>query len=657
MVFTRQDESIPASRVFIVDAAGTRFPCEYVAPWALVFRRGFTPYVVEVAFTLPALSGVKNPISFEFECADERASPTPHKRTVKGWHVVEERSAGENTIYRIADPRWPAQYKAINAQYNIVSYGGEYRPASLRSGKPWTAYDAAKDALEQLGLVVEETEDKSGLKAALCPPNLMNTEGGRFHAGKMAEVLPAVFEAMRADLVPTYDGGVEIVARSGNESQNLENYGVDIDGGGSLAPRQNRWQRPPAVIVQFPVKVESYFEFGTEERTAVRGQPQRPEIENVMPSLGFDVTDIDADENPVAALDSVGQTLTPRSDAGFVELYSYALEQAGLEDFHILERWLAPSLFPENRDKDPNDTAGARLKRKAIEGLVRGAWRRMWRVKADSATALRIRSTLASITFGRLQADGTVKANPVECDWVKILRLGVLPRPSAHTSDAVFSRQYSFTQAPFTAEWLEPESLVFSIKNGEFPLDAADVLLGKLERPIKPYPDFGAMKAGKSAPSKAAGIMAEDFRLRVYYAALVVAQSGGASPRYETETALFHEGGQADGPRLVLGVDDITANYDSAGALLNGPELKARAAFIARQVETSYRGSRAGTLTCNGLDPIVRGKKRVSGDIYEIAISVGRRQLWDIDTVVTVQPEIRRSMLIPEEQAKPEAVL
>lgn len=582
------------------------------------------------------LEAKKNPISIKLECAAEIVSQKTQLE-FENWHILSRRALEWGWVeYEIADHRWLHRHNKLTAQYNIVSYGNKRRKDSLyAASRPWTCIEAANAALRDLGFdVVVDPKLPAHLNTIQLPDNLGDFAGGGFMGASLQEFGPLLLEPVRCDIVPTLDGKLLITDRVREASKDLKGY---IHIGGQIRAANVKWQKPKKLRHEFAKRIERRWEF-TEGTAAANALS--PAIENVAPkwdadhpddSKGFIVFgDANEPDSFIALLNArLGSFDTPLTVAGIKSLF------------------MAPSIYDTTRD---NQTAEQVAKLMVAESLVRENWRRTFRVKVSSTSIDDIRARWARPEIGRLQADGTNKAEgAVFMDYVVDLRFGQR-RAGEHPFEAAFSEniRYSFsTPAPFTAKWLDRGELIFQIAGNGPSFYKRGYLPGQLRGRGKHYGEWDKVKRGAKLALDSNVDFNDSFRLAVYWHALYMGPPVGyTGPQYARshiiEKTLFEDG---DVESLTLRCDSLIANfaYDGTfpGSLLNGSELEEETRRVVREVKDALTQGRAGPSRHGGVDVLAKGKFTPQGDIHEVAVIIGQRSASSIDTHITVMPGAR----------------
>ena len=483
--------------------------------------------------------------------------------------------------------------------------------------------------------VVVDTKLPGALKAIALPDNLGNSEGGGFFGASLPEFGPLLLEPIRCDIVPTPDGKLKITDRVREQSQDLKGF---IHIGGQVRPADVHWQKPKKLIVEFEKRVERRFTYSEGGQTSAR-DPLSPAIENVAPNWDADRPD---EITRLVPFGDVGDSASTH----FIPLLNLRLTfnppmtQAGVKSY-----FMAPTLYDTELGSLTAEQIG---KLQVAEGLIREHWRRTFRVRTSQTAIDDVRARFADPQIGRLQADGTGKQDgAVFMDYVVDLRYGQR-RAGESPLQAVFSQNVSFTlgrPAPFTAKWIDRGELVFQIAANAGGFHKRGYYPGLLTGKGKHYGDIKNVLRGQAKLAIDATVDFRDqFNLVIYWHGLYLGPpagyTGAAYARtHKVEKALF-----ANGPvdSLTLRCDSLTANfgYDGTfpGALLNGADLDDEAERLEREVKDALTQGRAGVMRHGGLDVITKGGFGVGGDIHEVAILVGARAAFTIDTHITVMP-------------------
>lgn len=636
--------ALTPSRYWIDDTPGEFVPGHVIN---VRLTRGYAPYT----FTIKCredwrcdteLKLKTNAVKLKFECA----ASTVTSATVfqlENWHIIARRALEWGWVeYTFADVRWLMRHNKLTAQFNIMSYGGKRRKDSLFAfSRPWTCLEAAEFALKDLGFDVElDPKLPAPLASVQLPDNLGNSEAGGFFGASLAEFGPLLLEPLRCDVVPTAGGKLRITDRVHEASKDLENF---IHIGGQARESDVHWQKPKKLIVEFEKRVERRWTFTEVSGTATAspGDPLTPQLDNVAPR--WDADDPDSIDGFVPIGDVGGYAAYD-----LIPLLNLRLTFAGVVSLLVLKNhFMAPTLYnTESATITPEQVGKLRI----AEALLREHWRRTFRVRVSTTAIDDVRSRYAHPEIGRLQEDGTNRPDgAVFCDYVVDLRYPQR-RVGDHPLAAVFSENVAYSQArpaPFSARWIDRGDLVFQLVEGAPRFNKRAYYPGLLDGKGKHYGDIKNVIRGKAKLAIDSSVkFRNDFTLVVYWNALFLGLPGSQARQYQRthkiEKLLF---GNGEVDSLTLRCESMTANfgYDGTfpGSLLNGPALTEEAIRMQRETRDALTQGRAGTMRHGGVDVLAIGAYAVGGDIHEVAIVVGARAAFSIDTHVTVLPGAR----------------
>ena len=624
-------------------------PIEFIdgAPIEITISRGITPSLFAVVLRSDGtadkkLAAKNNPVSIKIECADH-TSVGKDEIELKNWYIINRREREKGlVVYTIADVRWAHDYNKLTAQYNIVSYGGFYRPASIPSGAAWKSLFAAEDALKKLGYEVEVTDDaRFGIGSVQLPDNLGNDpQGGGWVAATQAEAIEPMLESAAGDVVPTKDGKLALVEHVAEKSKDVEKYAMAM---GDIKKASVIWQEPAEIIVPFRKRIERLLTYVEGGKTSSTGWDFH--VENVMPDWRPGATGI-LDHKPIA--DWMAGT----------DLFGFKYLGGNINEFR--KRYMKRQTF----DIRGNFTAQVLDAMFVAQGLVRACYWLHFRIRPTTAGAALddVRGNYADVRIERLQRDGTGRTGGVFMDYTRKLRFGKpnpyvkVPNPlEAEFSEGV--RLNYGAPAPASARWVDRENLVFEIVF-DTPQDRQVVgyMPGRLSEEIS----YGGTKNFQAAIRGTAKFVTDDtaqlqanFTAAVYWHGLWIKDGKGDEARLYEEKFTGFQGGRGRPTLTARVVSDLTANYqydDAAlgkfpGKLLNGRELNERAKQIVAEIKASLVQKRAGVSTHVGINVLTRGKIWVAGDIHEIKIIINGRKKGSVETRVTVLPGRR-----PEKQ-------
>lgn len=627
---------ITPTKVFV---AGV--PIEFIdgAPIEITIGRGMTPKLFAVVLRNggtadEALQRKNNPVSIKIECADH-TTIGKDEIELKEWYIINRREREKGmVVYTIADVRWARDYNKLTAEYNIVSYGGLYRPASTKNGSPWKSVYAAEDALKKLGYEVDVESARFSIGTVQLPDNLGNDpQGGGWVAATQDEAVTPMLESAAGDAVPTKDGKLAIVDRFTEKSKDIEKYAMAM---GDVKKASVLWQEPAEIVVPFRKRIERLLTY--EERGTVASNDWDFTVENVMPDWRPGVTGV-SDHKPIA--DWMSDT----------DLYGFKYLGGDINEFR--KRYMKRQTF----DITGNFTAQALDAMFVAQGLVRSCFWLRFRIRPATPGGMLddVRGNYADVRIERLQKDGTGKPGGVFMDYTRKLRFGKNnpheknPNPLSATFSEPVRINYA-APAPAKARWLDRENLVFEIVfDSPDTRQVAGYMPGRLSEQIS----YGGTKNFQAAIRGTAKFVTDDtaqlisnFEMSVYWHGLWIKDGTGKEARLHEESFKVYPGTRGRPKLTTRIVTDMTANYQYKtqqqgafpGTLLNARELAIRAKQIVEEVKASLTQRRAGVATCVGIGVLTRGKLWVEGDIHEVKIIIGGRKKGSVETRITVLP-------------------
>lgn len=605
------------------------------APITITIPRGFDwtrgVFAVTLGQERPEdndLLQVFSEVTLKLECADPANLGSTQSIELKKFWVISRRVLEDGFVrYEIANNFWRNRHNKLTASYNILSYGGNYRPDSVRGGfTPWKTYDAVEDALKKSGYEVEANPKLDRVvRQVQLPDNLSNAEGGGWAACPQELWGPSMLESAACDVVQTPEGKVMIVDRHTKVYDDALFSPEYTKFSGAVNKASVIWQHPPQIVFSFQKRIERRLEF-IESAGTTASNNYDPPIENVIPDWKPGGTTAVAEHTEFSQ---------------YVKTWFFPFTQ-------ILKRFLRKTMF----DVHGNFTAALLDRYKVIEGMVRQCLRRRFRFKPQQAGTDDIRSRYAMVEFGRLQSDGSNKPGGVYMDYVKDKRFGETKNPDDNPLTAKFSENIPVNvrkPAPFTANWMPgaKDDLVFTV-DPDSPDSRSIVgyIPGRLTAP-KSYGDsiHDAIR-GKAPLQLDDNVeLSSAFTMYIYWHGLWVYTGKGNDARlYEEKLTLF-KGGKAPVLHYPL-ITDMTANYrfkessggEFPGDLINGGDILRRCRQIEAEVRQSYLQERSGTPKHAGLDIVSRGKVWVNGDVHELQFEVHGRAVGSLETHVTVLP-------------------
>ena len=676
---------LEGNEIWLVPPSGPEIPIEFIAAIDFQMSRGTDHDSVKFLTSDDRFNNVgAGPCKFRFK-TPERFGGGVKQFEWKGWYMasIQPNSARPGTfIVTLHDERWVAAKNKVTVGYNIdwpdTKARSETKTSAGGAGEDWTCVKAAQDALARFGLTVDgdlKTLTAEQVKKVL-PHNLGNSPGGGWTAASFGELIPALLEPIRCDIIMTPENKVRIVSRSGyDDSPKLEAHGLIS---GVVGERNIKWQLPRYINVKFERLAEGAFELtpARDSQTSAVGAGLNWWVENVMPSYNN------------------GQ---PNGEYGVLEdEVQAALGTPYQSENYIGERWFKPHLFPYKRDYRVRsliksgtaaELAEAIAKRSWFDDMVRQCWRRLYRVSPRMFSSTSYARYFTNIRLGRLEKNGGVKdGGCVYMPYVKHLRWGRLPSSATgnspllnilsenhHFGDPANGSpedQYSYAPAPFTARWVSPEKLVFEVRpDRPDNINAKSFFPGTMREHLNYGPLFRLEGGAALKVTEVGGIIKgasggrSSFYMRVIYNGRVSADMpsgfiGDAGLRmYTVEKSAFPNG---MGPDVTVKAgDSVTANFvftddalklpvdgrlmnqtDGLRKLANPDEVEDVAQYIADQVKQTYVQNRAGVATVEGVGAMIAGIW-TGGLINHCAITVGQGMNEAIHVHYTVQPEVR----------------
>lgn len=608
------------------------------APIRITIPRGFdwrrSVFTITLGRERPedeALLQEYSEVTLKLECADPANLGQAQSVELKKYWVISRRVREDGfVVYELANNFWRNQHNKLTASYNILSYGGKYRPDSIPGAFfQWRTIEAVKDALKKCGYEVEDNPKLDGqARQVKLPDNLSNAEGGGWAAAPQELWGPSMLDSAACDVVQTPAGKVMIVDRVTQVYDDALFSPEYVKFSGEVNEASVEWQKPPKIVFSFQRRIERRAEY-TEADGTTSGSAFDPTLENVIPNWQPNGTTAVADHTEFSS---------------YVRTYFFAVTQ-------ILKRFLRKTMF----DVHGNFTAALLDQYRVIEGMVRQVFRRRFRFKPYQDSSDDIRTKYAMVEFGRLQSDGSSKPGGVYMDYVKDKRFGETTNPDDNPLTAKFSENVPVNvrkPAPFTASWLPgaQDDLVFTV-DADTPDSRSIVgyIPGRLTAP-KSYGDsiHDAIR-GKAPLQLDDNVdLSSAFTMYVYWHGLWVHNGKGVEARlYEEKLTLF-KGGKAPVLYYPL-IQDMTANYrfkessggEFPGDLINGGDILRRCRQLEAEVRQSFQQKRSGIAFHAGLDVVSRGNLWVNGDVHELEFEVHGRTVGSLETHVTVLPGAR----------------
>ena len=637
------------SIVFVGAGGGTEVAAEHWQRFTIPIQRGVRAGGFSVLMQGEAIRKLENPVTIKITTPNETMRGKSELE-LEGWNIIgwephkhtnAKRGEGQpedlnNTIYRIdfADVRWEARYKAFTRLegFNIRSYGGEYRNASLNGNTPWTVAEAVREVLTSaFGFDVEIDSEVD--QATLLSDNLAQALGGGWFGAKIEEVMPPMLEQINADMTITTQGKILIVDRTSRPTY-LRGGGDSVIEG-SLDTRNAELSTPAEVEVLFRVMAEQRWEITS--GSAVSSEVNSLEIENVAPDI--DASNID---------NFAGRITGWRNHDEFV---AQNLQLFGFS-FTMEEVFFKPSLVSGIAGDLRALTAQQVVTFQASDRLARQHWRTTYQVKQGTDAARLARQRFTGITFGKLADDGTaIESGSVLAEYVQQNFFG--KRVEQEEYAAEFSQNFDFGEAPFISEWVDQDQLVFRVTPNDLPPSIRGAWIGHLagEGIIFGGKDINALIDGRDVNLRANVEFDPGYKLTVYWHGTLIGRVGNVNPVHREVLPFTNVDGVID--RVTVRADGITANYQTQDAasgggiesltLANASDLLTRAEQVRDEIEESYRQNRAGVLTLDGIGVLAREENPVRGDVQKVEIVVGNLDAWDVRTKYVVQPGVVRA--------------
>lgn len=682
---------LDGTEVYIVPSSGPEIPLEFMAAVTIEMSRGCDADALKFLTSDDRFSSIgAGPCTLRFKTPVDFGKGS---KTLdwKGWYMASIQPNSQRPgsfIVTMYDYRFLAAKNKVTVSYNIEWPDTKLREESKTAAgdRLWYCLDAAIDTLTKFGFQVDDYSKhlvNVTQRAKVLPMNLGNTPGGGWAAASLDEIIPALLEPIRCDLVMTPEGKARIVSRSGfDDSPKLEAHSLIA---GVVGERNIKWQKPSQIRVQFERLVEGVFEYTSYQGqgSLVRGQDINFQVVNVMPEYKSDKTTGEYVELQQQVFDRYG----PFSFQGVVSGNS--------ADRYIGSRYFKPHMFPYRRDpktrlpigNSPAEIARDIAIRSWFDDNVKQCWHRLFRVEPKAFSSVSYARFFTNIRLGRLEKNGGTKdGGNVYCNYVKHLKWGVLPPDAKSISplNNVFSENhtfgdpantaqdgtlsYSYNPAPFIARWVSAEKLIFEVAPQK-PSDTntKSFFPGTMVERLNYGPLFQLASGSALKVTEVSGKIAPDFTMRVIWNGRVSRDLPNLSGEGFTTVSgarlaevvvdAFSDG---MGPDVVVRADpSITANYaitetglkrpingslmSDVGqyrTLLNKDEVEDTAEFIAAQVMQTYNQNRAGVATCLGISAMSAGIW-TGGLIHKASIVIGQDMNESVMVNYIVQPEVR----------------
>ncbi len=636
--------------------------------WSLM--RGVRPFTMEIVAPDDRFSALENPV--ELRIVSPGGDGSPREVVFKRLYLLYRKTSFKGLRrYLLADFRWLLGTVTLTAQYNIRSYGGKFRALSIVDGRPFGIGPAIQNALErliqQLGIVnppdvfVDLSQDVS---QKTLPENLGNSTGGGWVGAKLDEFFdPMVGEY--ADLTMTREGDLFVTSRSEQKaviSVATQPGAVLYDG--DVVEKDIHWQKPLKIIILFEKRLGGLFRIIQESGTQVAPNPDVMEIENVIPRYTDDIAEEDKWLSFPEFFADVAKNFRGIFGVKLGPPPANNLLRGGvtINDARIRKNMMKPLIFDSEFLTAPDRATIAR-----IENVIRTYWRTAWRVtNTDGRDDLRKR--LADIKLGVLQKDGTTNKATVFGDYVVVKRWQATP-------DETLSENMLNKTAPFIAEWLDRDQMVFFLQVSEtISKQIGAVYLGQFEEPIGLLTLQLVVERGQRYTTEDGAVFADNIDLGVSYHGLYVGEEVLGQEAVAPVSELFSErlhriffdafpDGEIESVEVMA--RGVTANFrrfldKGPYKLLNEDELFTRADFVAGEIRKSYEQDRAGILRFGGVGFLADNLDlEALGEIYSVTVTIGMNagKEYEIVTVVDVRPEVRIPVLAPIEPAEPVSIL
>lgn len=630
----------PVTRWSLRDGSGQDVYGDFGQTWEWRFTRGTEPYMVTITAADDRFSALQNPVELRFETPNVSGDIGTVLR-VRNLYILSA-TANEATggySYLLADVRWMLAYAKVEAQHNIVSYGGELRPQSAADAdqERWTRWGAVQDVTAQVvqrlneeatnGLRVfpgevflrKNATGSSGIDDAL-PDNLGNAPNGGWVGAPWAQVVQT-YLGDHADITVRADGTLEVVDRDTLAMPATLAYARFR---GQVATRDVRWQRPRKVRVHFRKRYGGIFKFvdpdGTVGQSTVPN-PDRiePEVQNVLPAAGNGVSGV--------LLGLPDDSIDWHTLAEWLVRFEAVTGEA-LSTTDIRRKFLAPSMVDTSDMEAPT-----RLATQSMIATLRRGWRRWWRVRDDN-----VRRNLAGLELGYLAPDGTTQPAPVRCPYALLWRM-------QWDRDAPLSGNFdtdSSLPPPFSAQWIDREGLVFALVANDQGLAVDTVYPGHFVDDVR-IPDLqDIVDDDHEVQTEAVARFKAAFEMQVRWTGDWV----GELRTHYVDVDVFPESEVPLVETMSVGTPACFRQDEPDGeyAFVNVEEVEARARLIAGEIAATYRQPRGGVVDCVGVAVLTEGNGRVRGEVQEIAVVVGETHPHQIHTRIVIAPQRRTRM-------------
>lgn len=660
---------------------------EELAEFEIRLQRGTDPAEFNIAVSDDRFATLSNPVTITVR------APAPNLRDEKkldllNWHCVMARDLDVGRrAFTFVDARWLANFNKFTGYFNMKWANGSKWTRQDGTVGEWTCVEAAEFAMREFGLEPDSLNHDISIEATsvILPYNLGNTPEGGFAAASMSEVMPALLEPIRADMVMLPNGKCRIVGRSLSNSNpgaggNIFALNNNTMVAGAVGPRDISWQIPTRIVCQFRQKMERvwYFE---EDDSRNTGRPA------IVKNLGSIV-------NVALKPDTTNDGTGVMTYGEFAQVVSDSLKgdksPAGVIE-QIRKFWLRDRIFKESDSLAALVGTQQALDRiDEAEHIAQAHWRKTFRPKWTEVEDDFGQRAFSYIRLGRLGLDGSTKGSgSVLADYTTVFdnvrdpgRIDLAgDQPMILSGD--LSTSVFFAVAPFQAIWADENEYVFSLVPRVMSRGVGKCHLGLLERAIgfRTYPDVTSGMEVVHPTYRDGAPFTNVFRLAIFWNGIVNRPILGF-PRLHSIDGEFDPppvpggvgglppggtGGTSIVPAVYVPVDDLTANWvvppeslaaitgnqrankykavaeggSFPGNLINAAELASRANEVAKQIAQSFKQDYSGVATCGGIHCITDGNVTVSGPIHECVIQIGASDPWAITTHYQVIPEFR----------------
>jgi hypothetical protein len=660
---TIDPKTIHPNSLTVRHESGRELDFAFVHRVEIRFTLGIAPYEFALATEDKSWLGLKGDgVTINVESSKIDGYSKRDTLSINGWRVSEVRRDHKNPamyLVSFADPRFLPRYKALTKSYNLRWSNGDYDSMSLRQGgQLWSVGQALHDAMTRFGYNVKPISEWRASRAAIfetLPDNLGNVRSGGFFAASPDEVLGALLNVTDLTLVPTIDGMVNVVAKTGKgvpgEDSRLKSL-VErgIVSGGASAP-ELRWVRPKKIRVHFERRHEGalFYDAPVDEGVTSSGSTVNVDgfrLENVMPLYDPD------DLNNISELTYIGD----------------ALGEVGLTLAEARKRWFKKEIAvpSKNKNREYIDSPREILKKRWYSQRFKQFYHYWFRCVRDFSER-----AISNMRIGRLDRDTGAPmgaSSAVFMDYAEDLRFASFEQGSnGNPLSGRFSENYpmdnalalngAMIPAPFKATLinnggdllvgLSPNSSPSEEVKGVYPFmfkeplnygDVFKVLKDEEIEFLKPRAEIdGNFKMYVIYNGTYTGPTAKNDIPRSYHIDLPVF-SDGEIDLIETRSEAMHAAFGMDNDRLVAAALAGEAAPPPT-ELLNGPKLREEARRLQAFFKRSFESRIAGATVCAGLDAF---RNVPAGcDIAEVRLVIGGDAQWSVTTEHIIHPNAR----------------